>query len=162
MSNADRSTMRQAFALEPLTETLAECVESMQLSPEQERFVASNEESLHEWRRDPELKPMAIVAGGAVVGFVMYEESADDDGTIEFNIFRLMIDRPHQGRGYGRKAMQAVIARISTDPRRHRITTCFVPENQDARRLYASLGFIEIELDDDGEIIAELVRPTLG
>mgnify|MGYP000915423731 CR=1 FL=1 len=154
--------MHAAFSLEPMTEELAERVRRLHVSHGQERFVASNAESLDEWREDPELQPLAICADGAVVGFAMYEESEDDDGTIEFNIFRLMIDHRHQGHGHGRRAMERLIARFQADPRPHRITTCFVPDNSDARRLYASLGFVEVGQDDDGEIIAELARRTAG
>lgn len=162
MGSSDRKTMRETITLEPLTAALAERVRRLEVSPRQQRFIAGNAESLAEWRDHPGLKPLAIMAGPSVAGFVMYEENVDDDGTTEFNIFRLMIDRSHQGRGLGRKAMEALIAGLRTDPRPHRITTCFVPENQDARRLYASLGFVEVDVDDDGEIIAELARRTAG
>lgn len=154
--------MPETLTLEPLTTALADRVRLLEASPEQRTFVASNADSLEEWRQDPDLRPFAIRAGESVVGFAMYEECADEDGRIEFNIFRLMIDRRHQGRGYGRRAMEVLIDRLVADPRPHRITTCFVPENAAARRMYASLGFVESGFDEDGEIIAELARPQTG
>lgn len=150
--------MSVTVTLEPLSATLIPRVRLIEVSASQEGFVASVEESLEDWRAEPDLKPLAIIADDTIVGFAMYEESLDDDGTVEFNIFRLMIDRRHQGQGYGRQTMEVLIARFLADPRPSRITTCFVPANSEARRFYASLGFREIETDDDGEIIAELDR----
>lgn len=146
----------------PLTAALSERVLGLEVAPAQSRFVASNSASLEEYRAEPDLRPFAILADGVVVGFAMYEESRDDDGTIELNIFRLMIDRRHQGRGYGGKALEMLVARLLADPRPRRITTCFVPENWVARRMYASLGFVETEVDEDGEIVAELMTSRSG
>ncbi len=150
----------QPVSLRPLTPKLAERVALLEVSPGQASFVASNAESLSDWSEDPDLKPLAIYVGETVVGFAMYEECTDDDGTIEYNIFRLMIDRRHQGQGYGRKALEALIATLCADPRPLRITTCFVPHNTSARSMYAKFGFVEIDVDEDGEIIAELRRPS--
>ncbi len=154
--------LTETLTVEPLTAALSERVLRLEVTPAQSRFVASNSASLEDYRAEPDLRPFAILADGAVVGFAMYEESPDDDGTIEFNIFRLMIDRRHQGRGYGRRALEMLIARLLADPRPRRITTCFVPGNEVARRMYASLGFVETEVDEDGEIIAELVARLSG
>ncbi len=143
-----------------MTPELIPLVLQLEVSPEQAMFVASNAASLDDWKDDPDFEPLAICVGDDVVGFAMFEASPDDDGTIEFNIFRLMIDRHHQGRGYGRRAMEALISMFSADPRPSRITTCFVPTNTEARRMYARLGFVEIDVDDDGEIIAQLRRNT--
>jgi len=141
-----------------MTPELVPLVLRLEVSPEQAMFVARNAASLDDWKDDPECEPLAICVGDDVVGFAMFEATPDDDGTIEFNIFRLMIDRHHQGRGYGRKTMEALISMLRSDPRPSRITTCFVPTNTEARRMYARLGFVEIDVDDDGEIIAELRR----
>jgi len=148
--------MSQPVSLQPMTAILIERVRSLDVEPGQSSFVASNDESIEDWHDNPDLLPMAIFAADTVVGFAMMEHSEDSDGTHEINIFRLMIDHRHQGRGYGRKALEALLARYRSDSRRVRITTCFVPENAVARRMYASLGFVETGVDDDGEILAEL------
>lgn len=67
-----------------------------------------------------------------------------------------MVDAAQQGKGYGRAAMEAIIARLVVEPDCHEVLLDYEPENEPARRLYASLGFREIETDSDGAIVASL------
>jgi diamine N-acetyltransferase len=138
-------------------------VTALRLADDQRELVASNAESLEEADTDPGARPRAIVADGRIVGFLMYE--VIDRGR-EANIYRFMIDRTAQGRGFGRAALDRLITEISALPGLERIEICYVPENTCARRLYASAGFVEIGVDADGEIIARRavgpLRPSEG
>jgi len=69
-----------------------------------------------------------------------------------------MIDRRRQGKGYGRAALERVIDAIKEDPDWKCIRICYMPENQAARRFYGSLGFKDVGIDEDNEIIAEIRR----
>jgi diamine N-acetyltransferase len=62
-----------------------------------------------------------------------------------------MIDKRHQGKGYGRAAMVALIERIKAQGNFRAIELSFEPTNTAAERLYASLGFVRTGWMIDGE-----------
>jgi diamine N-acetyltransferase len=130
-------------------------VEALSLADDQLDLVASNRDSLEEADDDHGARPRAIVVADRIVGFLMYE--VIDRGR-EANIYRFMIDRAEQGRGLGRAAIARLIEEIEALPRIERIEICYMPANVAARRLYASMGFAEIGVDEDGEILAR--RPV--
>ncbi|TPJ37791.1 GNAT family N-acetyltransferase [Mesorhizobium sp. B2-5-4] len=141
----------------PVTRANRALVTTLQLAPEQMDFVASNADSLREAISDRDARPRAVTAGGRLVGFLMYEAPRDDD---EARIYRFMIDRAWQGRGYGKAALRAVLEEIRGLGHIRHVSICYEPENEAARRLYRSAGFVEEGLDKDGEMIADLVLPA--
>ena len=65
-----------------------------------------------------------------------------------------MIDREHQGQGYGRAAMEAVIAMMAERVGCEEIVTSFNPANAVAANLYTSLGFQPTgEIEDDEPLL---------
>ena len=145
-----------------------ECVK-LEVHPEQKDFVASNLYTLAEAytiiTNDGHVSPYAIYTDNKMVGFIIYEyydeEDPDDedDWGICYQIWRLMIDKNHQGKGYGKLAVEKVIEEIKTLPYgpAEYIYISYEPENEVARNLYQSFGFVEtdLEFDDDcDEIIA--------
>jgi diamine N-acetyltransferase len=65
-----------------------------------------------------------------------------------------MIDRAHQGKGYGRAAMEAVIEMMVDRVGCEEIVTSFNPANAVAAGLYASLGFHPTgEIEDDEPLV---------
>lgn len=68
-----------------------------------------------------------------------------------------MVDHPRQHNGIGRRAMQLLLAEIQACADARRITICYKPDNGNARRFYASLGFVETGIDGIGEMVAEIV-----
>ena len=143
----------QPVALEPVGKGNRAAIVALELSPGQQGFVASNADSLAEARQDDEAIPRAVVAKGRVVGFLMYSAPDDDDKAI---IYRFMIDRREQGKGLGRAAVAKALEEIARLGHIHRVSICYEPENEAARRLYAGFGFVEQGLDEDGEMIAVL------
>lgn len=129
-------------------------VAALELAPDQMDFVASNAESLDEAETDRDAQPRVVMAGERVVGFLMYE--ADDD---EARIYRFMIDRAHQGRGYGKAALREVLDEIIGLGHIRHVSICYEPGNEAARHLYRAAGFVEEGLDEDGEMIADLALP---
>ena len=71
-------------------------------------------------------------------------------------IYRFMIDRRHQGKGYGRAALVLALDEIRALPHVRKVSISYMPDNATAKAFYASLGFVEVGLDEDGEMIAEL------
>lgn len=139
--------------LEPVTDRNRRAVLALELLPGQVDFVAANADSLEEAGEDDDAIPRALVAGDKVVGFLMYQAPADED---EANIYRFMIDRREQGKGLGRAGMTAVLHEIEGLAHVRKVLICYEPANTAAKQLYASFGFVEQGLDEDGEMIAEL------
>jgi len=133
--------------LRPITlANFRECL-ALQVEDAQAGLVASNAQSLAEAYVNPNLRPLAVYDVAArgfeedlpvpMVGFTMTEMAAG----VGF-ITRLMIDRAHQGKGYGRAAMVDVIRRLRLTPEAEIIATSHRRENEAAARLYAGLGFV--------------------
>ena len=127
----------------------------LSVSEEQRSFVASNTYSLAQAFVQPECVPLALYVENKPVGFAMY---CIDESDREYWIYRLMIDQRHQGRGYGRAAMLLLIDRIRSemDEQRPRIFSSFEPQNEVAKSLYESLGFVPDGRVEYGEIVYRL------
>jgi diamine N-acetyltransferase len=153
------------ISLRPVdTSNYRECL-ALSVAPEQERFVASNRQSLADayvWRDAAE--PYAIYAGDQMVGFAMLFPLAEDvprhpvpaDATLRgYVLVRLMIDARFQGRGYGRDALAAIVETVrGRGLRTIRLTV--IPQNEEALEFYRRNGFAETGEIQDGEIVMEL------
>jgi diamine N-acetyltransferase len=129
-----------------------ECLR-LKVAPEQEGFVASNAISLAQSKYHPETVPLAIYHDETMVGFIMYCIDSDDDS---YWIWRLMVDARYQSKGYGTQAMKQVIERITADKSRNKVFISFEPENSNAERLYAGLGFVHTGEIMRGEAVMRL------
>ena len=65
-----------------------------------------------------------------------------------------IIDAKQQGKGYGREAMEAILDHLATKPGHREAALSYEPENTVARRLYASLGFVETRERAEDEFVA--------
>jgi diamine N-acetyltransferase len=94
-----------------------------------------------------------------MVGFVMYEI----DCGVGY-ILRLMIDRKHQRRGYGRAALVEVIRRLRLEPEVEMVGASHRHDNAPVTVLFGSLGFVPWELEGitltPGEVYLRLPSPT--
>jgi len=72
---------------------------------------------------------------------------------------RFMIDASHQGKGYGKLAIIQLIEHLKTFPRKPApsIYLSYKPDNEAARKLYASIGFKETGEISCGETVARLI-----
>ena len=146
--------------LEKITWDNFEKIINLQVKKEQRAFVARNKDSLvhASIRMTDEKKPVfpfGIYLGKKPVGFLMISyDVGEDDGTEpsaewflrnSYFIWRFMIDRRYQGKGYGREAMELALEFIRTFPAGE-ATYCWLsyePHNEVARQLYLSMGFEE-------------------
>ncbi|WP_435655422.1 GNAT family N-acetyltransferase [Brucella pituitosa] len=128
-------------------------VEALELASGQTHLVASNTDSLLEADEDANASPRAIFVAGTLVGFLMYDATSEAGMA---QLYRFMIDKSFQGLGYGKAALQAVLAEIRMLNQVRQISICYEPENLAAQQLYAKAGFVEDGLDEDGEMIAYL------
>jgi diamine N-acetyltransferase len=148
--------MRDDVKLDDVTADNWRAVIGLELAPEQKQLVASNAYSLVQSRFDPNARPRAVYAGSRIVGFLMYNVRQTADGSRKASIYRFMIDRRHQGKGYGRAALRNALDEIRAIPGLSKVSISYMPENPAAKPFYGSFGFVEVGKDDDGEMIAEL------
>lgn len=111
----------------------------LQVHPEQQDLVTSNAVSIAQAKVQPECLPLAIYAEDQLVGFLMYCIDRDDN---EYWLYRLMIDKRFQGKGYGRQALEKVIEIIQKDKSRHKIFLGVDLDGKASVKLYESLGFV--------------------
>jgi diamine N-acetyltransferase len=142
-----------AVTLRPITpDNWRACIQ-LNTTEAQRHFVASVVYSLAQAYVEPWWTPLAIYADETAVGFVMYRQLP---GTDIAWIQRIMIDARYQAKGYGRAAMEAVIARIRQQEGRREIRLSYHPDNTVAAHLYEYLGFRPTGELQDGEIVVRL------
>ena len=145
-----------------------QCIE-LAVSDEQRRFVNPNIFSLAEAyvhsdanRDEAEAYyrciPFAIYCGVELVGFAMitYEKEHDPDGQPAYEIYRLMIDNDHQGKGYGKAAVRLLLDHIRTFPcgRAEIVYAVWRPENRASENMFLRSGFTVAGTDEDGAVMA--------
>jgi len=142
--------------------------QKLKVTKEQENFVASNTFTMAQSfvaLSNNEIPPMTLaitkddtVIGLTMVFYVTAEENEDGDEPC-YDICRFMIDKDHQGKGYGKESFEIILNHIKTFPlgRANDIYLSYEPENTVAKNLYASFGFVETGEIDHGEAVAKLV-----
>ena len=133
----------------------------LQVRDDQKHFVASNLFSIvqaqfgDEYEGHWNLFPYGIYDGDVAVGFLMYGLNFNHPHQQAF-IQRLMVDEKSQGKGYGRFGMQKMLEIFRADERIQEVWISYEPENEAARKLYASLGF-----EESGRMIEDEVEAVL-
>ena len=163
--------MEQQIHLEKITWDNYYKLTRLGVKKEQCNFVASNAVSLiHAYiaLSGGEIipHPFGIYLGDKPVGFVMIGYNGWEPGEPEFMkntyfIWRFMIDRRYQGRGYGRRAFQLAMDFVRTlpDGPSELCWLSYEPENEAAKQLYASFGFVEVpEAYKEGEEMPAILK----
>lgn len=133
----------------------------------QHNCVATNSESIAEAYlslvNNQPVYPFGIYSNNDLVGFIMISYGPDLDSMNppkvsheNYCIWRLMIDKRYQRKGYGKQAIKKAIEFIQTWPN-GKAKYCYLsyePKNELAKKLYHELGFMENGETDDGEIVA--------
>ena len=141
----------------------------LRVSDDQTSFVASNDTSIIEAYTaitgNGYAFPFGIYEDDIPVGFLMigfdvddYWNDAPEIARGNYNLWRLMIDKIYQGKGYGKEAVKLALEYIKTLPcgAADYCWLSYEPENDVARNLYGSFGFIETGEMDGEEVIAVL------
>jgi diamine N-acetyltransferase len=153
MANAFSS---RAVALCAVTKDNFETVAELELHPHQRAFLASNSYSIAQASFHSNYHTRAICIDRDVIGFMMFVALDGDDEHGEYSIWRFMIDQRHQGQGHGRAALTMLLDEIRRDAAATRVWISYIPGNAVASRFYASFGFVETDIDDEGEMVALL------
>jgi len=135
----------------------------LEVREDQKGFVASNVKSIAESQfgyDEPDFghwdfHPFGIYDNNIPVGFLMYGFNFSYPKQQAF-IIRLMVDEKFQGKGYGRFGMEKLLEIFRADERIRVVGISYEPENEGARKLYASLGFVEPGEMLEGETLAVL------
>lgn len=68
-----------------------------------------------------------------------------------------MVDHHYQNEGVGRKALTLALGEIKSHEALNTIAICYHPKNPVVKDFYASFGFQETGLDDDGENMLAII-----
>ncbi|MGG0815825.1 GNAT family N-acetyltransferase [Paenibacillus alvei] len=129
-----------------------EACTQLRVRPEQEGYIASNLYSIAESQFLPGFVTKSIYWEDQLIGFAMYGLDCDDHN---YWIYRFMIDEQFQGKGYGKMGLELIVADIANrDDRTDVICIGYHPDNEAARKLYASVGFNEVGIAEWGEMLA--------
>lgn len=105
---------------------------------DQKGMVASNAVSLAQALVQEEAWYRGIYAGEEPVGFVMLEIYPEQG---EYGLWRFMIDAAHQGKGYGRRAIELILDHVRSLPKATEVFTSHVEEPGGPGPFYAACGF---------------------
>lgn len=155
------------ISFQPITwENYHTCIR-MQVQDAQKTFVAPNDFSLVQAyvsiANGGFARPFAIYHEDTMVGFIMFDyleaDLAKGPEEDSYEIWRLMIGKDFQGKGYGKAALAEALRWIRAFPlgEAKAVLLSYEPENTVAKGLYESYGFVETGVIEDGEMIAKLV-----
>jgi diamine N-acetyltransferase len=157
----DARVDRPTVTLRPLTDANRDAVLALAVAPEQERFVGSVAGALEDAADYPHANPWyrVIYADDAPVGFVMLSwNCVPVPGEIigPWFLWKLLIDRRQQGRGYGGATVR-LVASIVREAGATELLTSHVEGAGEPRPFYERLGFRPTgERDNEGEPILSL------
>ena len=134
--------------LEPVTKENIDEVLALRVREDQKGFVSPNAESLAQAYAYSETAwPFGVYDDETLVGFIMmgYYEVKH-----YYTLWKFMIDRRYQNKGYGRQALKLGLKYIKDKFGPDEIYTGVIPGNRVAKGLYESVGFEDTGLKEYG------------
>ena len=147
--------------LKPIDDTNREAVLKLTVREDQP-FVAPNDVSLRQAdeanAEDPGVaRPFAIYADEKLIGFCMFAfDPEEEDPDDRYWLWRFMIDKSEQGKGYGQAALAEII-KYFRDNGADQLWLSTEPENECGVHVYHKAGFKETGDIDDGEAVFALM-----
>ena len=126
---------------EPITDDNRENALKLHISPTQKGYVETVEECLEEASHGRRWRPVGIYDGPVMVGFAMYGFFWEYFPAGRVWMDRLLIDKRHQGKGYGKAALQMLLKRLTEEYRRKKIYLSVIEGNHAAAGMYQKAGF---------------------
>jgi CubicO group peptidase (beta-lactamase class C family)/RimJ/RimL family protein N-acetyltransferase len=151
------------ISLRPVDDTNREAVLALSVREDQP-FVAPNDYSLKEAEETNEkypgvARPFGIYADDRLVGFTMFAFAPEEEPDDRYWLWRFMIDKNEQDKGYGQAALREII-RYFKDNGADRLYLSTEPENERGLHIYHKAGFRETGVIDDDEAV--LMRMLKG
>lgn len=133
-------------------ENYNECL-ALTVTEEQTKFIASNIYTMAQAYiyRDV-VKLFAIYSNNELVGFTMLDVDLPKS---EYWIWRLMIDKKFQNKGYGKEAIKLILDYFSSMGVK-KVKLSFEKENEIAEHVYRECGFETNGDLHDGEIVMQV------
>lgn len=122
----------------------------LNVKEDQKNQVAANSVSIAQAHYSKSAWLKGIFNNDIAVGFVMLDLIKEENKCF---LWRFMIDEKHQGKGYGKLALNQVIDWVRSLEAFEEIRTSYVPTKNGADGFYEKFGFIETgKLEDSNEI----------
>lgn len=147
-----------------------ECIE-LEVTEQQRQYVNPNIFSLAEAYAHSDANkadaeeyyrciPYAIYNDDEMIGFAMitYEKESDFDDKACYEVYRIMIDKSYQGKGYGKEAIKLLLNYINTFPYgdAENVFAAWHPNNEASAKLFEGYGFSVVGEDEDGAVRGRL------
>jgi diamine N-acetyltransferase len=154
-----------------VTENDVEAVMGLRRGPGQEAYLGSMishfEDAIADARACPRM--WSLHDGDQLVGFVMISDgipaetlAADDELIGPYFLWRLLIDHRFQRRGYGRAAIDGVVAHVRTRPDGNVLWTSCRAGPGSPQPFYLHYGFVRTGDVTDGEDVLRLDLAATG
>jgi diamine N-acetyltransferase len=140
-------------SLHQITKENYEEVCELDVTKEQQDYVACNMWSLVESKFNEGYETRAIYVDEEPVGFFMWVQESKS----KTSIWRFMIDKAHQQKSIGRTALNLALAEIKEVVELKEIEICYNPNNPVAKEFYSSFGFSEVGMDEDNEDMLAII-----
>jgi len=144
-----------SVTLREITKENLRAVLMLDVSEAQREFVAPNSVSIAQAHFEEKAWFRAIYADEAPVGFIMLYDDPDEPS---YFLWRLMIDRRYQGRGFGKAAVELLIDYVRTRPGAMELRVSHGEGDGSPEGFYRKLGFDHTGEIEHGELI---MRRTL-
>ena len=128
---------------------------NLELSHKQQGFVASNVQSLAEcylYRKNNDVFPYSISYNDTPVGFLLIYTDEDEKS---LTVWRFMIDKKFQHRGYGRQAILLIEEAFRSKGNYEFIVSTYKPDNMASANLFKSLGYLQSSINAHDEIVVK-------
>ena len=144
--------------IEPITRENVRAACKLTLRPGQEGLVAPVAWSLADAYTAPDIAwPRLIYDGDELVGFIMAAfDPGNQDALYHSYLWRLNIGGEHQGKSYGRFAVEA-LCQEAVRRGNDRLTVSYHPYEHGPDGFYRRLGFRPTGAYNQGEVVAERV-----
>ena len=139
--------------LREITRETVVAITALAVAPEQTEVVADNARSIAEAHFQPKAWFRAVYAGEEPVGFVMLY---DDPDAARYFLWRFMIAAEHQGKGYGKAALDLLVDYVRSRPTATELQCSYVPGDAGPGAFYAKYGFTETGEVVHGENVISL------
>jgi diamine N-acetyltransferase len=146
--------------LERVTRENVRAACKLELRPDQEGLVAPVAWSLADAYTMPDIAwPRLICDGDQLVGFIMAAFAPQENPLFHSYLWRLNISAGHQGKGYGRFAVEELCKEVRRRGHR-RLTVSYHAGPDGPEEFYRRLGFHPTGEHNEGETVAERLLPA--
>ncbi len=125
----------------------------LEVNENQKKYVAPNDFSLAQAFFHEEAWFRGIYVNNKPVGFVMVEINHNKP---EYGLWRFMINKMHQKKGYGKQALDKVIEYILSFPQANVFWCSVLPGEGSPLEFYKKYGFVETGKWEEDEMVIKL------